>query len=98
MHLVILIQLISNKLNPHLLGISKNVIQETCSAERGLASHEVLAKVTVAGIGDFGECLQALALLNTPLVCYHFVILNFFSLSYKAQDIFKQKCQRSGDW
>lgn len=38
MHLVILIQLISNKLNPHLLGISKNVIQETCSAERGLAS------------------------------------------------------------
>lgn len=38
MHLVILIQLESNKLNPHLLGISKNVIQETCSAERGLAS------------------------------------------------------------
>lgn len=38
MHLVILIQLESNKLNPHLLGISKNVIQETCSAERGLTS------------------------------------------------------------
>lgn len=38
MYLVILIQLESNKLNPHLLGISKNVIQETCSAERGLAS------------------------------------------------------------
>lgn len=58
----------------------------------------VLAKVTVAVIGDFGECLQALTLLNTPLVCYHLVILNFFSLSYKAQNILKQKCQRSCDW